>query len=225
MSAHARFDGVFGLATGSVLAVDLALALGGRGPARRATKPLLMPLLAGRLLVRSGTSRRPLRDHAITALLLSSAGDRIILGDSDGALAGGAACFAAAQISYARGFRAAGSRPGVGATAALGLTGVAGMAGYWSHAGRLRPVLAGYAPLLTAMAVSASGLGEALPAPSARRIFTGAAVFLASDTLVGAQRFLALSPRQRTALEVPAMLTYVAAQWLIADGVAQATRG
>ena len=42
---------------------------------------------------------------------------------------------------------------------------------------------------------------------------------------MGAQRFLGLSPRQRRALEVPTMLTYVAAQWLIADGVGRASRG
>ncbi len=225
MSARTRLASALGVSAGGVLVVDLALALGGRGRARRLTKPLLMPLLAGRLLAQSGSQRTALRDRTLAALLCSTAGDAVILGESGGALAGAAACFAAAQIGYVRGFRAAGSRPGPAATAAIAGSAVAGVATYWPHAGRLRPVLAGYPPLLATMAVYACGLGGSLPAPAARRIATGAGVFLASDTIVGAQRFLDLSPRQRTALEVPAMVSYFAAQWLIADGVARATRG
>ncbi len=225
MSPRASSASAFDLALSGVLAADLGCALAGRPRARRVTKPALMPLLAGRMLAVAGPRRRALRDHAVAALVLSSAGDASVLGESHAALTRGAVCFGAAQLSYARGFRRAGSRLRPATAAPVVLAAGAGVAGYWQLAGRLRPVLVGYPPLLAAMAVSASGLSPALPACAARRIAAGARLFLVSDTFVGAQRFLGLSPRQRTALEVPTMLTYVAAQWLIADGVARATRG
>jgi uncharacterized membrane protein YhhN len=225
MPARPRLASALGLAVGGALAADLALALTGRARIRRVTKPLIMPLVAARLLANSGSRRPGLRDHTVAALLLSCAGDAAILGESDRALAGGAAWFGLAQLFYVRGFRRAGSRPSAAVTLPIVLAAAGGIGGYWPRAGALRPVLVCYPPLLAAMAVSASGLGDALPAPAARRIVAGARVFLASDTIVGAQRFLDLTPRQRDALEVPAMVTYVAAQWLIADGVGRATRG
>jgi len=206
-------------ATAAAAVLDLGLAVTGRARRRRFTKTLLMPLVAARLLAAAGPHERELRNHTLLALTLSSAGDATILGESDRALAGGAAWFALAQLAYVRGFRRAGSRPTVAGTAPIVLAAVAGIAGYWPHAGRLRPVLVTYPPLLAAMAVCATGL----PGPAGARVTLGARVFLLSDTLVGAQRFLGLSRRRRAALEVPAMLTYVAAQYLIADGVARAT--
>ena len=212
------------LATGGLLAADLALALRGRTRARRATKPALMPLVAARLFARSGPSRRPLRDHTLAALALSAAGDAILLDESAAAVRRGAVCFGAAQLAYSRGFRAAGSRPTPAAAAPIVLAAGAGVAGCWPRAGALRPSLAGYAPLLATMAVNASGLGAALPGPAAGRIAWGARLFLLSDSLVGAQRFVVGTVRARAALEVPVMVSYVAAQWLIADGAGLATR-
>jgi uncharacterized membrane protein YhhN len=200
------------------------LALRGRTRARLATKPLLMPLVAARLVANSGPRRPGLRNHTLVALALSCAGDTAILGESDRAVAGGAAWFGVAQLAYASGLHRAGSRPTPRGAAPILLAALGGIASYWPRAGRLRPVLVGYAPLLAAMAVEASGSGTALTEPGAERILAGARVFLASDSLVGAQRFLDLSARQRAALEVPVMLTYVLAQSLIADGVARATR-
>lgn len=210
-------------ATATTAIVDLAFAVAGRPRARRFTKTLLMPLVAARLLATAGSQERALRNHTLAALALSTAGDATILGESDRALTGGAAWFGLAQLAYVRGFHAAGSRPTAAATAPVVLAAAAGIAGYWRPAGPLRPVLATYPPLLATMAITAAGLKAALPEPAAARVTLGARVFLASDTLVGAQRFLGLRPRWRTALEVPAMLTYVAAQYLIADGVAKAT--
>ena len=222
---HARLCSALTAATVVVASGDLALAVTGRSRPRRVTKSLLMPLVAARLIAGSGPARRDLRDHTLAALALSMAGDATILGESAPALAGGAAWFGLAQLSYLHGFRAAGSRPTVAGVAPIAAAAVAGIGGYWPHAGRLRPVLAGYPPLLAAMAMAASGLSAGVPAEAAGRVVAGSRVFLASDTIVGAQRFLARSPRQRAALEIPAMVTYVAAQWLIADGVARATRG
>jgi uncharacterized membrane protein YhhN len=211
-------------ATVALAATDLALALTGRHRARRVSKTLLMPTVAGRLLATAGPRHHELRNHALAALALSSAGDLTILGESPPALAGGAAWFGLALAAYVRGFLRAGSRPTPAASAPIALAAAAGIGSYWRSAGRLRPVLATYPPLLAAMAVTATGLRAGLPEPAAARATFGARVFLASDTIVGAQRFLPLSPRARAALEVPTMLTYVAAQWLIADGVARATR-
>lgn len=225
MADRPRLGRALGLAAASALAADVALVLTGCPRLRGATKPLLMPLVAARLLANSGPRRPGLRDHTLVALLLSCAGDAAILGESDRALAGGAAWFGLAQLAYTRGFRRAGSRPSTVATVPVVLAAAGGIGAYWPRAGALRPVLVGYPPLLGAMAVSASGLGDELPPGAARRIVAGARVFLASDTIVGTQRFLSLAPPQRGALEVPAMLTYFAAQWLIADGVARATRG
>jgi uncharacterized membrane protein YhhN len=188
------------------------------------TKPLLMPVVAARLAAVSGPREPDLRAHALAALALSCAGDATILGESDRAVAGGAAWFALAQLTYVRGFRRAGSRPTAASAAPVVQAAAAGVAGYWRPAGRLRPVLAAYPPLLATMVVAASGLRAGLPVPAARRVALGARVFLASDAIVGAQRFLGLSQRAHTALEVPVMGSYVAAQWLIADGVARATR-
>jgi uncharacterized membrane protein YhhN len=216
--------GTLTAATGLVAATDLALALRGRTRARRVSKTLLMPLVAARLLSSAGPGERDLRNHTAAALALSSAGDLTILGESAPALAGGAAWFALAQATYVRGFLRAGSRPTPGQAAPIALAAASGIASYWPRAGRLRPVLVGYPPLLAGMAIAATGLSAALPEPAARQVRLGARVFLASDAVVGAQRFLPLPERARAALEVPVMLTYVAAQWLIADGVARATR-
>ena len=221
---HPRLRAVLTAATVATTAADLALAVSGRSRTRRITKPLLMPLVAAGLVAGSGPKRRGLRNRTLAALALSTAGDATILGESAPALAGGAAWFGLAQITYIRAFRAAGSRPTAAGVAPIAAAAVAGIAGYWPHAGRLRPVLAGYPPLLAAMAMSASGLRGGLPPEAAGRVIAGSRVFLASDTLVGAQRFLSLPARTRTGLEVPVMATYVAAQWLIADGVARATR-
>ncbi len=225
MAARARSDSAFDVALCGLLAADLGLALAGRSRARRITKTGLMPLLAARVLAGAGSRRPGLRGHVLAALLLSSAGDASVLDESSAALTRGAVCFGAAQLCYVRGFRRAGSRPRLGAGTAVVLAAAVGVGGYWPRAGALRPVLIGYPPLLTAMAVGASGLGAALPADAARRIAAGARLFLVSDTFVGAQRFLELSGPQRVAFEVPTMLTYVGAQWLIADGAVRATRG
>ena len=53
--------------------------------------------------------------------------------------------------------------------------------------------------------------------PGRSRIQAGAALFLLSDSLIGAQQFLVTS--RRPALESAVMATYTAGQWLISDGV------
>ena len=64
------------------------------------------------------------------------------------------------------------------------------------------------------MAATAAVLPES---PGRGRIRAGAALFLLSDSLIGAQQFLRDEPHP--ALESAVMATYTAGQWLIADGV------
>ncbi len=56
--------------------------------------------------------------------------------------------------------------------------------------------------------------------PGRGRIQAGAALFLLSDSLIGAQLFLRDEPSP--ALDSAVMATYTAGQWLISDGVRRA---
>jgi NADH-quinone oxidoreductase subunit H len=75
-----------------------------------------------------------------------------------------------------------------------------------------------YGLVLAAMAASAASLPDS---PERGRVRAGAALFLLSDSLLGAQLFLRDEPHP--ALESAVMATYTSAQWLISDGVRRAT--
>ncbi len=76
--------------------------------------------------------------------------------------------------------------------------------------------VAAYAAVLTAMFATSTTLDRSIPAPARHRIVAGTALFLLSDTLLAAAKFLrpASSPVWGSAV----MATYTAGQFLIADG-------
>ncbi len=178
---------------------DAALAATGRDAARRATKPLLMPLL---LADRDRPTRR--------ALALSGAGDVALL--APGGFRLGLGSFLAGHVAWGAALR---GRPSTGllrrhpalatpyAAALVGLNAV-----LWRRTGPDRlPVLV-YSAVLTGMALTALDTGD-------RRAAAGGALFLASDALLALERF---GDVHLPAHEGLVMLSYTAAQALLASG-------
>lgn len=201
---------------------------------RYALKPALMPVLATAFLGstrgrgdRSGTGL--LRTGTAAAQALSWGGDVALLGRSKRSFLTGVASFFGAHVAYvtafssarapdARDFDAAGLRLALGVwLTATPLVSVA--------AGRSDPALrapvAAYATILCAMFASSRMLDPALPQGARRSVQAGTALFLVSDSVLAAQRFLVTEPAP--ALGSLVMATYTAGQGLIAKGVAGAT--
>ncbi|MDG4532505.1 lysoplasmalogenase [Streptomyces sp. AV19] len=211
--------------------------LTGATPVARATKPVLMPLLAEYVLVRGGP---PL---LAVALLLGCAGDVLLQAGGETAFLLGMGAFAAGHLCYLGLFARYGGasadrpdRPGAAGTPGRwrlpGVPDAAGPAGKphlrpalgyaaaWAATtallwpglpGRLRPPVALYGLLLTATAYGALRTG--------RRGAAGGALFLLSDTLIASG--LAKWP-QAPAPQFWIMLTYLGAQALLADAVVRA---
>lgn len=212
-------------AYGVAAVLDTVLAGSGSGarPARWVTKPGLMPLLwlAGR------THRGP--RHAASARVeaaqaLSWVGDVALLVRARPAFLSGVASFAAAHVAYTSAFVAlrdpGTSRrdPGPRAVAAAWLAVAPALSVAAARTDRsLAAPVAGYSGVLATMVAASTTLDRRLPHRARRRIVAGTALFMASDALIGVQRFVRDEPWP--ALESAVMATYTAAQWLIADGV------
>ncbi|WP_028814265.1 lysoplasmalogenase [Streptomyces flavidovirens] len=200
-----RFLVAFGVAA----LADLGSLVAGADAGHLVAKPLLMPLLAAYAAVRGAP--RPL----IAALLFGWGGDVFLLadanadanGDADWAFLLGMGSFAAGHVCYLVLFGRSRTSWLLGAGYAVAL--VTTVALLWPGLpAELRAPVAGYSVLLTAMAWRASGLGLYAG--------LGGALFLLSDTLIATG--VAEWPR----LPVPdfwIMLTYIAAQYLLARGV------
>lgn len=203
-------------------AVDLISLVAGSDTGHTLAKPLLMPLLAAHAHLRGAPRLLPV------ALLLGWAGDVLLLADADPAFLAGMASFAAGHVCYLVLFRAYGGEhrtangtPRVraarkrhllagGYTLALAVT----LAALWPGLpAELRVPVAGYSLLLTAMAHRATALGLVAG--------TGGALFLLSDTLIATG--VADLP-QLPDPEFWIMLTYLAAQWALTEGVLGAAR-
>jgi uncharacterized membrane protein YhhN len=111
-----------------------------------------------------------------------------------------------------------------GLQAALGLWLTAGPLMSWA-AGRKDPALrvpvAAYATILCAMFASSRVLDPELGEGARTTLQAGTALFVLSDSMLAAQKFLLTEPHP--VLESAVMATYTAAQGLIAAGVASAT--
>ncbi|MDI3387465.1 lysoplasmalogenase [Streptomyces sp. B-S-A8] len=199
-------------AFGLALAGDLGSLLVGFGPGHTVCKPLLMPLLAGYAVCawRAASGNGEPR-MLVAALLFGWGGDVLLLFDAEPAFLGGMGSFAAGHVCWLLLF----ARYGTARPYALwlGLAYGAALAGtvalLWSDLpGDLRVPVAGYSLLLTAMAFRSARLGLAAGA--------GGALFLLSDTLIatGVAEWPQL-PRP----DFWIMLTYAAAQYLLARGV------
>ncbi|MFE0176980.1 lysoplasmalogenase [Streptomyces sp. NPDC059002] len=209
--------GAFGLAA----AGDLLALLADFGPGHAVFKPLLMPLLAAYVAVRRGPRL------LIAALLCGWGGDTFLLFDAEPAFLAGMGSFAAGHVCYlvlfkrygdSRRYGNGGGSPrvrGAALVAGYALALVVTVALLWPDLpADMRGPVAGYSLLLTAMAFGATALGATAAA--------GGALFLLSDTLIatGVAEWPQL-PRPDFAI----MLTYLAAQYLLAKGVLAAADG
>ncbi|WP_416961080.1 lysoplasmalogenase [Streptomyces sp. Agncl-13] len=195
---------------GLAVFVDLLSLAVDYDPGHTVAKPLLMPLLAAYAALR-GAPRL-----LVAALLFGWGGDTLLLSDTDPAFLAGMACFAAGHLCYLALFRTYGS-PKSAPRARAGLLAVgyavalaATVTLLWPDLpADLRVPVAGYSALLTAMACAAAvrlGLVAGL----------GGALFMASDTLIATG--VADWP-QPPRPDFWIMLTYVAAQFLLVQGV------
>lgn len=225
----------------ALAAADTALA-GSSSPTRRrfrlVTKPLLMPALgtafAAVVADTPTTPEKPrggmLRTATVAAQALSGAGDIALLNKSEPAFLAGLSSFFGAHVAYTAAFTSVGrplsdhSHLG-GVKAAAGTLAVTAplmglAAGRKSPALRI-PVMA-YAGILTTMFAASTRLDPSIPAPARRTVIAGTGLFLASDTIIGARKFLL--PQAGPASDAAVMATYTLGQGLIAAGLAQAVR-
>jgi uncharacterized membrane protein YhhN len=208
-----------------VCAADLALTAFGRGRVRRLrwlTKPLLMPVLVWSMHLHRRRSYDRLVRRTVTGLGLSTAGDVALLRHDDKGFLGGLAAFLGAHLAYVSAFstrrRSWGSPGTAGRVAPVVAVWATVLPSIAAKAGPLRAPVGLYGTAIAGMQMTALMLDTRLSAKGRTRIALGAAVFMVSDALLGAQRFLLPSRYDRTA-DVGVMATYVTAQWLIADGV------
>ena len=225
----------------TLAAVDTLLA-GRPGPAARrarfVTKPLLMPtLLAHTRLASREPTESPTADARACSLLhgvevaqvFSWGGDVALLGKSRGRFLAGVGSFLTAHLGYIAGFLAVRdpqsslSDPGPKAGIATWTITAPVMA---VAAGRqdptLRAPIAVYAGVLSTMFATSTLVDRAFARPARRKIIAGTTLFLLSDSLLGAQKFL--RDEQSPFLESAVMATYTAGQLLIAEGALTATR-
>ncbi|MDG4858671.1 lysoplasmalogenase [Streptomyces sp. T-3] len=184
---------------------DLGSLIAGADLGHTLCKPLLMPLLAAYVAVRGGPRL------LVVALLFGWGGDTLLLFDADPAFLAGMGSFAAGHVCYlvlfARHGRAHARAGLFGIAYAVALVGTVAL--LWSDLpAELRIPVAGYSLLLTAMAFRSTRLGLAGG--------VGGALFLLSDTLIATG--IAEWP-QLPRPDFWIMLTYVAAQVLLARGV------
>lgn len=175
-----------------------------------ATKPLLMPLLLGWFLLATPPSR--LRTVVGVGLGASWLGDLGLMPAGEGWFLAGLAAFLIAQLLYAVAFwpsraHSVLTRPALLAPYVLGL--IVLLAVLWEHLGDLRVPVVVYAVVIVAMAVLATGLGGT--------VASGAVLFVVSDSLIALDTVADLVRLPTHGFWV--MLTYLAAQALIAHGV------
>jgi len=207
------------LAYVAVVAVHLGAQVADAGALADVTQCLLMPVLAGVLVVATRWPRGYVVSWALAALGASFLGDavpRVLTGDA--AFLAMVGCFLLAQVAYVVAFAPRARRSVVHTRplwlAAYALVLVVLVAACAPHAGTLLVPVAVYGGVLTAMAVLATGLG---PVGAA-----GGAVFLVSDALIALGRFV--PAWDLPGHDVWVMSTYAAGQALLVVAVARDNR-
>jgi uncharacterized membrane protein YhhN len=199
----------------TVSMLHLAGQLSGEASLHLVTKPLLMPaLLAWFLAV---TPRSRLRTLVGFGLGWSWLGDLGLMPAGEMWFLAGLGAFLVAQLAYAIAFWPARadsvlSRPLLALPYLAVLVGL--LVVLWDHLGDLRLPVSVYAVVIVTMAVLATGIN--------RTVATGAALFVVSDALIALDAVAGLV--RLPAHDFWVMLTYLAAQLLIAAGVASAIR-
>lgn len=170
-----------------------------------------MPALGFSALRRGPGARRRSAGTAVAGLTLSWCGDVALLRTDENAFVVGLGAFLGGHVAYGAGFRAAGGVDGLRKNPLLGVPALAvagaGAGALLPVAGSLRAPVAGYIGVITAMTALAIGTRR----PTA---IAGAALFCASDLLLGLSRFRTL-PVPKPVVDAVVMATYCAAQELI----------
>lgn len=189
--------------------VHLGALLGRAEMLEHLTKPALMPVLAGYVLLRGGP--RPL----VAALLFGCGGDTLLQIGGDLVFLAGMGSFAAGHVCYLLVFRRRTERAIPRPLAAgYGAAWLGTVALLWPDLpGDMRAPVAGYSLLLTAMALGALRAGLLTAA--------GGALFLLSDTLIATG--IAEWP-QAPLPQFWIMLTYLGAQYALAAGLLRGAR-
>lgn len=175
-----------------------------------ATKPLLIPLLAGAVLwlTRGRMSRNV--GLLLAALFISWLGDLALLGDGDSWFLVGLGCFLVAHLGYVALFA---SRVGRGRPRLWSAVYAAWFALLLvvlvPHLGGLLPPVVGYGLVICTMAALATRCG--------RVVSLGAALFLLSDSILAVNTFVDDAGIPVAGFLV--MFTYLSGQFLIAIGV------
>lgn len=213
------------LALATVTAVDAWLAGRPEPWAHRLrwlSKPAVVPLASRELVARRTGTLAPTTTVALAA---GWAGDLALLGRGKHAFLTGLGCFAVGHVACLAGLlrhrapaRTAGPVPVTAVALGAALGPVLALAARRREPGLGMPVLT-YAALLTAMTATASHLDADLPTDARRRLMAGGWMFLVSDGVLGARTFVMTEPAPWA--ERTVMLTYAAAQWLIAGGAAR----
>lgn len=196
--------------------------------ARLVTKPLLMPTLA-HATYHSTQGKGIAAKGVLAGQAASFVGDVALLGRGTSSLRAGMASFGAAHLGYTAAFASV-AKPrnpltARGVQAGAAVFAVAGPLDAWA-AGRVDPRLRlpvlGYAGVISTMLATSTLLDPALSRRSRATVLAGAALFVVSDSILGAKEFLLR--KDVPALEGAVMATYSAGQGLIALGIADATR-
>lgn len=202
-----------------LVAVHLGAVLADADALADVTQCLLMPVLAGVLVVATRWPRGRVVTWSLAALGASFLGDslpRLLSGDAAFLVMVG--CFLLAQVAYVVAFAPCVRRSIVRTAPAwlvlYGVVLVALVAVCAPRTGSLLVPVAVYAGVLTAMAVLATGLG---PFGAA-----GGAVFLVSDALIALGRFV--PGWDLAGHDVWVMLTYTVGQALLVVAVARDNR-
>jgi uncharacterized membrane protein YhhN len=212
-------------AVAATAAAHIAAGLSGNRRLADATQPALMPVVAAHLLTSARRSDRAVVGVA-AGLAAACLGDTVPrFQRDDTAFRTLIVCFVGTHVAYLAALAPAAARrvrdeprrvvvPAVGYGALL--AGVLGTVLPGARASRLHAAVIGYGVLL-----SATGVVTAL---AGGRIAVGGALFAASDAMIALGRFVPGWRARIGSLDVQdavVMSTYVAAQALIADGVAQ----
>ncbi len=199
----------------AVAMLHLVGQLVGQDALHLVTKPLLMPALLAWFLTVTPSGR--FRTLVAIGLVWSWLGDLGLMPSGEAWFLAGLGAFLIAQLTYSVAFwpyRADSvlTRPVFALPYLAALVGL--LVVLWGHLGDLRLPVTVYAVVIVAMAVLATGVN--------RTVALGAVLFVVSDALIALDSVADL-------VQLPAhgfwvMLTYLAAQLLIAMGVASAVR-
>jgi uncharacterized membrane protein YhhN len=211
-----------------VAVLNLTAVLAGPDWLRWITKPFLMPMLYI-WFYRETIGHQPfIRKAVLGGLIFSTAGDILLLFASGTAgelfFIGGLLAFLMAHLLYIGGFLSvAHFKNGYLSKKPYWILLFAtylGLMLWWIWPGigaNLQVPVAIYALTITTMALSAFNIRGHVESGIAGKVMTGAALFVLSDSLLAVGKFSAPFPGDGLAI----ILTYLAGQYLIADGAAR----